>query len=74
MTRWYVLRGDEGEILAVSRIREEPGATHPEVWNGMTWEHYPPVMSYLVDPLAAEEVDEATALDGVRQIEARRQG
>ncbi len=74
MTRWYVLRGSAGQPLSVARIRQEEDGHHPEVWNGARWEYYPPVMSYAVDPLAADEVDEAGALDALRQLGTRSEG
>ncbi len=67
MTRWYVQRGDDGEVLIVARIRDEPDGTYPEFWNGHSWQYWPPAMSYLVDPLAADEVDEAGAAGAIKE-------
>jgi hypothetical protein len=68
MTRWYVQRADSGDVLTVARIRDEPDGTYPEIWNGSGWQYYPPAMSYVVDPLSADEVDEAGAEAAIKTL------
>jgi beta-glucanase (GH16 family) len=68
MTRWYVQRTDSGTVLTVARIREEPDGTYPEIWNGTTWQYWPPAMSCAVDPLSADEVDQTGAEAAIRSL------
>jgi hypothetical protein len=68
MTRWYVKRDSEGLPLIVVRIREQDGGYVAERWKAGDWEFWPPGVSYWVDPLAADEVDEARAEAAVRRL------
>jgi hypothetical protein len=74
MNRWYVERTDAGEVLTVARVRDEPDGTYPELWNGRSWQYWPPAMSYLVSPLAAEEVDEAGAEAAIKELGSQSRG
>lgn len=71
MIRWFVQRTDGGDVLTVARIRTEPDGTFPEFWDGDGWRYWPPAMSYLIDPLAADEVDQAAAEAAVRELGAQ---
>jgi hypothetical protein len=74
MTYWYIQRGSDGEILVVARLRQDEFGLHPEVWRASTgrWVSRPYVTTYRVDPLAAEEVDEATARAAMQAMAAAR--
>ena len=72
-TRWYVQSTNAGVPYLVARIREELGVLVPEVWNGREWRDWPTAMSFRVDPLAADEVDEAAAEAVIAEL-ARRRG
>jgi hypothetical protein len=67
-TRWFVQHGDEGEVLIVARIRQEADGVHPETWTGTAWQRWTPALSYLVDPLAADEVGQAEAETALQNL------
>lgn len=61
VTRWFVERDDNGEIVNLARIRQEIDGLFAEVWNGQAWEYRPSAIRFLHDPLAGDEVDHAEA-------------
>lgn len=71
MTRWFVQRDSTGDPIVVARVRDEVDGPIPEVWNGSAWIYWPAVNSFLVDPLAADRVDEATAVSAANQLSTR---
>jgi hypothetical protein len=68
MTRWFVQWDTTGDPMVVARVRDEADGPIPEVWDGSTWTYWPAVSSFLVDPLAADRVDEATAVAAAKQL------
>jgi hypothetical protein len=71
MTRWFVRRNASGAPRVVARIRDEVDGPIPELWNGKEWTYWPAVNKFLFDPLAADPVDEATALAAAQQLSSR---
>jgi hypothetical protein len=72
-TRWYVQSTNDGVPLLVARIRADSGVLVPELWNGREWREWAPAMNFRMDPLAADEVDEAGAEAVIAEL-ARQRG
>jgi hypothetical protein len=63
-----VKRDAEGVPLVVVRIRGQNGGYVAERWRGEYWAYWPPGVSYWMDPLAADEVDEQGAASAVNHM------
>jgi hypothetical protein len=75
MTKWFTQRDDStGQLLCLARIRDEGGGLHPEIWTSSGWQENAFVMSFLVDPLAADEIDEAGAERALREFDRPLEG